>query len=119
MPKTFSVASVRAALLHALLIAYVIVQAAVPLRDLRTAGQVPFTWRMFVPDKTPPRFILHLKDGRELRLDNGPQRSKFVRRLRPEVDFAKYAPAHLCKTVPDLVSVAVVDSDRSDRYVCR
>jgi hypothetical protein len=74
-------------------------QLLVPLRALVADSdlQQRFGWSMYSKDREYPAIELALRDGGRREVDFG----DVTPRARPEVDYARDLPPHLCSRYPD------------------
>lgn len=101
---------------RALVAVVVAVQVGVPGLVLLTQEQRParFGWHMFAATSPEVTATITDEDGtRDLPL------GAFVARLRPEVDWSRELPPHLCEVVPDARAVTVRRGEQEVRLTCR
>jgi hypothetical protein len=84
---------------------YLLIQIAVPVYQLMKPGMTRFGWKMFA---RPARDSLYsvIEGGKIRRLGTPAQTGKVAIR-RPEMEFDRYLPAHLCREMPTIEAVVV------------
>jgi hypothetical protein len=104
----------------AFIVAYLVVQVALPVAGLATRSQTRFSWKMFIPDDGPhPRFTMVFRDGRTADLERLSRERPVAVVLRAEVDQAGFVPPHLCQRVPGAEAVIIEMGGKSRRHQCR
>jgi len=82
---------------------FLLIQTGVPLIRLWSPRPARFGWQMFSAIPERPRFTLVLRDGTTRPVNLG----LYVGQSRGEVNLANALPGHLCRVVPDIVSVRI------------
>ena len=86
------------------------VQVLVPLRALVVESdlQQRFGWSMYSQDREYPEVALALRGGGHRQVDFG----DLTPRARPEVDYARDLPAHVCSRYPEARTVLLTFESR-------
>ena len=85
----------------AVVVAWLLVQLAVPLWNIASDDQDRFAWRMFSTFEPRPTFVVHTPTGQaEADL------VALTARLRGDLELEAHIPAHLCDLTEDAVRVS-------------
>lgn len=95
-------------------VAYLILQTAIPLRQLASSEPARFGWQMYSRARIQPEFALVTPAG-----EVPVEMERYLLRLRREIAFERYLPPHLCRVHPEASAVVVRRmSETSVRVPC-
>lgn len=85
----------------AIVVAWILVQLAIPLWNISSDDQDRFAWRMFSTFEPRPTFVVHTAAG-----ETEADLVALTARLRGDLDLEAQIPAHLCDITEDAVRVS-------------
>lgn len=90
----------------AVIIAFLVVQLAIPISRLENEDTRRFGWRMFSVTRLAPEFVVVTgTEDMEIVIED------YMARVRADIDIAGLLPAHLCAVVPDARKVTWEDGE--------
>jgi len=100
----------------AFFVIFLAIQIVVPVVKLTSPRPARFGWHMWTARNRNPQFVMTMKDGSLSPVIL----STYLGLSRGELDIREAMPAHLCRVVPDVVSVQIktLDSEPSKVYSC-
>ena len=97
-------------------ISYLLIQIGVPVRGLLDPGATRFSWKMFASRHRGYSTYSVIENGRVRTLGNPAQTGKAAM-MRPEIEFDRYLPPHLCREMPTIEAVIVKPAGRTQQVI--